>query len=99
MKNEATGSDNPKCKKSSKSRLIIDIDFKMQYGSKILLCIWWDMKIVVYYKLLKPNQIVDYYQQQLIVLNCVLNQKRPIIAQRKRKFIARQCSTTRYKSS
>jgi len=33
------------------------------------------MKSVVYYKLLKPNQIVtaEYYQQQLIDLNRALN--------------------------
>jgi len=40
------------------------------------------MKDIVYYKL--PNQIVtaEHYQQQLIVLNRVLNQKHPIIAQK-----------------
>jgi len=45
------------------------------------------MKGVVYYELLKSNQTVTTkrYRQQLIDLNCALNQKRPIIAQRKRK--------------
>jgi len=62
---------------------------KRNIRSKVLLCIWWDMKNVVYYKLLKPNQIVtaEYYQQQLIDLNHALNQKCPIIVQRKRKVI------------
>jgi len=36
------------------------------------------------YELLKPNT-AERYQQQLINLNRVLNQKRPIIAQRKGK--------------
>jgi len=43
----------------------------------------------MYYELLKPNQTVtaEYFQQQLIDLNRALNQKRPIIAQRKCKVI------------
>jgi len=47
------------------------------------------MKGVVYYELQKPNQTVtvEHYQQQLIDFNHALNQKRPIIAQRKRKMI------------
>jgi len=44
------------------------------------------MKAVVYYELLKPNQTARRYQQ-LIDLNRVLNQKRPIITQRKRKMV------------
>ena len=28
------------------------------YGSKFLLCIWWDQQSVVYYELLKPTEIV-----------------------------------------
>jgi len=47
------------------------------------------MKGVVYYELLKTNQMVTAkrYQQQLIDLNRALNQKRPIITQKKRKII------------
>jgi len=43
----------------------------------------------MYYKLLKSNQtiIAERYQRQLIALNRALHQKRPIIAQRKRKVI------------
>jgi len=39
------------------------IDSKTQhpYKNKILLCIWWDMKDVMYYKL-KPNETVERYQ-------------------------------------
>jgi len=47
------------------------------------------MKGVMYYELLKPSQIItaERYQQQLINLNHILNQKYPIIAQRKYKVI------------
>jgi len=42
----------------------------------------------VFYELLKLNQtITAEHYQQLIDLNRALNQKRPIIAQRKRKVI------------
>jgi len=43
----------------------------------------------MYYELPKPNQTVTArcYQQQLIDLNHALKQKRPTIAQRKRKVI------------
>jgi len=38
-------------------------------GNKVLLCIWWDIKCVVYYELLKANLTVaaERYQQQLNV--------------------------------
>ena len=43
------------------------------------LCIWWDQKGAVYYKLLKPGETVtgDRYRQQLIKLNQALTRKRP----------------------
>ena len=36
-----------------------------------MLCVWWDQKGVVYYKLLKPGKTVNTkrYQQQLTDLN------------------------------
>jgi len=53
------------------------------------------MKAVVYYELLKPNQIVTARRyQQLIDLNRVLNQKRPIITQRKRKILLHENTHT-----
>jgi len=40
------------------------------YGKKVMLCIWWDQKSVVYYGILRPGQTVtrDLYQQQIIRL-------------------------------
>ena len=40
------------------------------HGSKIMLCIWWDQKGLVYYELLKPGDFItgDRYQLQLIRL-------------------------------
>ena len=29
------------------------------HGSKVMLCIWWDQKGVLYYKLLKPSETIN----------------------------------------
>lgn len=44
-----------------------------------MLCIWWDLKGVVYYELLKPSETVtgDRYRRQLMRLKQVLSVKRP----------------------
>ena len=41
------------------------------YGSKVMLCIWWDQLGVVYYELLKPTEIItgDRYRTQLMRLS------------------------------
>ncbi len=59
------------------------------HGSKVMLCIWWDQKGVVYYELLKPNETItsERYQHQLIDLNHALNENRPIPANKQRKVI------------
>jgi len=44
-------------------KLIIDIDSKI-HGSKVLLCIWWDMKGIMYYELLNQTVTAERYQQQ-----------------------------------
>ena len=53
--------DNPKRKKSyvkpgqpAKSTAKPNI-----YGAKVMLCIWWDQKGVLYYELLKPGDIIN----------------------------------------
>ena len=30
-----------------------------RYGWKIMLCVWWDQKGVIYYELLKPGETVN----------------------------------------
>ena len=64
--------DNPKCKKSyvkpgqpAKSTAKPNI-----HGAKVILCIWWDQKGVLYYELLKPGETIDgeRYRTQLIRL-------------------------------
>ncbi|CAF3102594.1 unnamed protein product [Rotaria socialis] len=50
-----------------------------------MLCIWWDMKGVIYFELLYINQTItaNVYSQQLQRLNEVLCQKRPALANQK----------------
>lgn len=38
---------------------------------KVLLCVWWDYKDIIYYELLKPRQTItsDIYCEQLDRLN------------------------------
>jgi len=60
------------------------------HGSKIMLCIWWDQKDLVYYELLKPGDSItdDRYRLQLIRLNSVLREKQqPKYEQRHDKVI------------
>lgn len=49
------------------------------HGSKVMLCIWWDQKGVVYYELLKQGETItgEVYRRQLIRLKQALNVKRP----------------------
>lgn len=56
---------------------------------KPLLCNWWDQMSVIYYELLKPGGSVnsEYYQQQLIKLNDVLQEKRFFTGARREKVI------------
>jgi [histone H3]-lysine36 N-dimethyltransferase SETMAR len=49
------------------------------HGKKVLLCIWWDQKGILYYELLQPGQTVtaDLYKDQLLKLNEAVVIKRP----------------------
>ena len=54
------------------------------HGSKIMLCIWWDQKGLVYYELLKPGDSItgNRYRLQLIRLSRALREKQPEYEQR-----------------
>ena len=54
-----------------------------------MLCIWWDQKSVVHYKLLKPSDTItgDVYQRQLMRLKVVIEEKRPEWVNRHGKLI------------
>lgn len=83
--------DNPKRKKSyvkrgkrAKSTPKQDI-----HCAKVMLCIWWDQKGVLYYELLKPGETITggLYRTQLIRLKRALNEKRPEYATRHESII------------
>ena len=54
------------------------------HGAKVMLCIWWDQKGVLYYELLKPGTTIngERYQTQLIRLKRAIAEKRPEYANR-----------------
>lgn len=56
---------------------------------KVMLCIWWDMKGVVYYELLKPSETItgDVYRRQLMRLKRAIEEKRPEWVNRHNKLI------------
>ena len=52
---------------------------------KVMLCIWWDWKRVLYYELLSENQTINSkYCPQLDQLKAALDEKRPKLVNRKR---------------
>ncbi|KAL9925456.1 histone-lysine N-methyltransferase SETMAR-like [Glossina fuscipes fuscipes] len=56
-----------------------------QTAKKVLLCIWWDWKGIIYYELLPYGQTInsDLYCQQLDRLKIAIDQKRPELANRR----------------
>lgn len=83
--------DNPKRKKHwvNSGQSISSTPQSNIHGKKLLLCIWWDEKGVLYYELLKPGQTItsESYCQQLNRLKKVLDEKRPACASKRRKVI------------
>ncbi|CAK9833045.1 Histone-lysine N-methyltransferase SETMAR [Anthophora retusa] len=52
---------------------------------KVLLCVWWDIREIIHFELLKQNQAVtaEIYSQQLERLQAALVKKRPSLVNRK----------------
>lgn len=80
--------ENPKRKKSwvnpgEPPKMVVKPN---RFGKKVMLCIWWDMKGVLYYELLKTGETVtaEHYQDQLIKLSENLMVKRPYSGKGKR---------------
>ena len=59
------------------------------HRKKIMLCVWWDQKGIIYYELLEPKQTVtaNLYSQQLMRLSLALETKRPYRDKGKRNVI------------
>ena len=77
--------DNPKRKKYVKPGQPAKLTAKPNiYGAKVMVCIWWDQKGVLYYELLKPGETIngERYQTKLIRLKRAIAKKRPEYATR-----------------
>lgn len=59
------------------------------HGVKVMLCIWWDQKGVIYYEFLEYSKTLtgELYRSQLIRLKQALNEKRPEWVTRHEKII------------
>lgn len=83
--------DNPKRKKSWVLPGQPSTSFAKPniHGMKLMLCIWWDQRGVIYYELLKPNETItgERYRTQLMRLSRALKQKRPEFEERHDKVI------------
>jgi len=83
--------DNPKRRKSwvKPGQPSSSVPKRNIHGSKLLLCIWWDQRGVVYYELLNPNETItrDRYRLQLMRLSRALKEKRPEWSKRHDKII------------
>ena len=83
--------ENPKRKMSwvDPGKPSTSVPQKELHMKKVLLCIWWDMKGVIYYELLDAGETVtaDRYSQQLNKLNTELDKKRPFTGKGNRKVI------------
>ena len=72
-------------KKSFLHRIVTDDEkWILIHGAKVMLCIWWDQKGVLYYELLKQGKTIDgeRYRTQLIRLKRRIAEKRPEYATR-----------------
>ena len=73
--------DNPVRKKQwvSPDQAPIATPKRELHGKKVMLCVWWDQKGIIYWELLEPRQTVtaDLYSQQLMRLSEALQRKRP----------------------
>jgi histone-lysine N-methyltransferase SETMAR len=65
------------------------------HAKQIMLCIWWDMKGVIYFEFLDTNQMINahVYSQQLRQLHEVLLEKRPNLVNQKHVIVLHDNAT------
>jgi len=53
--------ENPKCKRSwvTPGEPLTSTARSNRYERKIILCVWWNQKGVIYYELLKPGETIN----------------------------------------
>ena len=51
---------------------------KNRFGKKVMLCVWWDMKGIIYWELLESGETINAnrYSQQLRRFNEAIQEKR-----------------------
>lgn len=56
--------------------------------NKVLLCIWWDSKGLIFFEMLNPGETInsDIYQEQLYAVQECLSEKRPALVNRRQVF-------------
>ncbi|GJQ72694.1 hypothetical protein Trydic_g1351 [Trypoxylus dichotomus] len=73
--------DNPKCKLAwvKPGELVPSKPKRNNHGLKVMLCIWWDVRGIVYYELLKPSETINFqlYRHQLVCFKQTIQEKRP----------------------
>jgi histone-lysine N-methyltransferase SETMAR len=83
--------DNPVNKKQwlSPGQASLTTPKPEQHRKKVMLCVWWDQKGIIYYEILEPKQTVnaDLYSQQLTRLSQALDRNRPYKSNGNRKVI------------
>jgi histone-lysine N-methyltransferase SETMAR len=80
--------NNPDLQKQwlHKGQLPVSVAKRERFEKKVLLCVWWNYKGVIYYELVPDGHTInaEVYSQQLEKMNTVLPKKDSVLVNRKR---------------